>query len=136
MKTCFVRSCTSVRVLFLIHDGRFSIVSSKSHFPPFCSISRCTESTGYPTFTKQENRSRWASGRGNVPWYSIGFCVAMMRWCLGSSYSTPDREIFRSSMHCKKALWVFGCIRLISSMSTSSLNIGPFLIKNDFCSKS
>src|SRR5687767_984696 len=71
------------------------------------------------------NRSSCASGRANVPSYSIGFCVAMTRNGEGIWYVTPSIVACRSSMHSSSALWVLGVARLISSARTTWAMIGP-----------
>ena len=71
------------------------------------------------------NRSSCASGRANVPSYSIGFCVAMTRNGSGIWWVTPSIVAWRSSMHSSSALCVLGVARLISSASTTWLMIGP-----------
>ena len=63
-------------------------------------------------------RSSWASGSGNVPSYSMGFCVAMTMNGAGSWRVTPSTVIWCSSIASRSADCVFGVARLISSAST------------------
>lgn len=47
-------------------------------------IATSSAGSGYPSEILMKNRSSCASGRGNVPSYSMGFCVASTINGLGS----------------------------------------------------
>ena len=70
-------------------------------------------------------RSSCASGRGKVPSYSIGFCVAITMKGDGITCVTPSTDICRSSIASRSEDCVFGVARLISSASTIWAMIGP-----------
>ena len=70
-------------------------------------------------------RSTCASGKGNVPSYSIGFCVAKTKKGRAMACVTPSTVTWRSSIASSKADWVFGVARLISSVRTICAIIGP-----------
>src|SRR5438445_4430813 len=75
--------------------------------------------------SRRRKRSSCASGSGNVPSSSIGFCVARTRNGRGSGRVSPSRLTWRSSMHSSRADCVRGVARLISSASTTWAKIGP-----------
>ena len=79
-----------------------------------------------------KNRSSWASGSGKVPSYSIGFCVAITRKGSGSWYVVPSTVTWCSSIASRRADWVFGVARLISSARTIWLITGPGRNSNAF----
>ena len=76
-------------------------------------------------------RSRWASGSRNVPSCSTGFWVAMTKKGSGSWRVSPSMLTWPSSIASRRAAWVFGGARLISSASTTFANTGPRLKLND-----
>ena len=71
------------------------------------------------------NRSSWLSGRGKVPECSMGFCVAMTKNGWSNGRVSPSTVTWRSSMASRRALWVLGVARLISSASSTCVKIGP-----------
>ena len=76
------------------------------------------------------NRSSWASGSGYVPSCSIGFWVAMTKnGGRGRSVCEPAVTWY-SCMACKRAAWVLGGVRLISSARTMLAKIGPWTNRN------
>src|SRR6266851_967646 len=75
--------------------------------------------------SRNRKRSNCASGSGNVPSSSIGFCVASTRNGRGSGRVSPSTLTWRSSMHSRSADCVRGVARLISSASTTWAKIGP-----------
>src|SRR5216683_4375778 len=75
--------------------------------------------------SRNKKRSSCASGSGNVPSSSIGFCVASTRNGRGSGRVSPSTLTWRSSMHSRSADCVRGVARLISSASTTWAKIGP-----------
>src|SRR5262245_9178727 len=75
-------------------------------------------------------RSSWASGNGYVPSCSIGFCVAITKNGSGRLYVSCPTVTWRSCIACKRAAWVFGGVRLISSASTIWAKIGPLTKRN------
>src|SRR5712691_1267510 len=75
--------------------------------------------------SRNRKRSNCASGSGNVPSSSMGFCVASTRNGRGSGRVSPSTLTWRSSMHSSSADWVRGVARLISSASTTWAKIGP-----------
>src|SRR5919198_267661 len=77
-------------------------------------------------------RSSCASGRGYVPSYSIGFCVAITTNGRASSYVAPSTVTCCSCMHSRSAACVFGDARLISSTSRRFANTGPGRNSNSF----
>jgi len=80
---------------------------------------------GYPTRTLMKKRSSCASGSGKVPWYSIGFCVAMTMKGCGRGKGEPSIETCMSLIASRSALWVLGVARFISSARTMFEKIGP-----------
>ena len=79
-------------------------------------------------------RSSCASGRGYVPSYSMGFCVAMIMKGGGMRCATLSMVAWPSSMHSSRLACVFGEARLISSASTTLANTGPaWNSKRMFC---
>jgi hypothetical protein len=78
------------------------------------------------------NRSSWASGSGNVPSYSIGFCVAITMNGRASLCVAPSIVTCPSCMHSSSADCVLGLARLISSTSTRLAKTGPGRNSNSF----
>ena len=70
-------------------------------------------------------RSTWASGRGYVPSCSTGFCVANTVKAAGNGRVLPSTVTCRSSIDSRRAAWVLGGARLISSARIRSANTGP-----------
>ena len=79
----------------------------------------------YPRLRRMKKRSSWASGRGKVPKDSRGFWVAMTRKGSSNFVVTPSTVTCRSSMASRRADWVRGVARLISSASTTLVSRGP-----------
>ena len=77
------------------------------------------------TSTLSRKRSNCASGSGNVPSCSIGFCVAITKKGRPSACVTPPALTVRSCIASSNADCVFGLARFTSSASTSSAKIGP-----------
>ncbi len=71
------------------------------------------------------NRSSCASGSGNVPSYSMGFCVAMTMNGSGSSSVSPLRVTWYSCIASSRADCVLGEALLISSARMMLANSGP-----------
>ncbi len=82
---------------------------------------------------QRRKRSTCASGRGNVPFSSTGFCVASTMNGRGSPCVVPSTVTPRSSMASRKADWARGVARLISSARTMLANSGPGLNSNVPC---
>ena len=74
---------------------------------------------------RMRNRSICASGSGNVPAVSTGFCVATTKKGRASARVTPSTVIWHSSIHSSSALCVRGVARLISSASRTLQKAGP-----------
>jgi hypothetical protein len=70
-------------------------------------------------------RSTCASGSGNVPSDSTGFCVARTKNGSGRACVVPSTVTCSSSIASSRADWVFGGARLISSARTTFANTGP-----------
>ena len=70
-------------------------------------------------------RSSCASGSGNVPSYSIGFCVAITMNGSGVRCVMPSTVTCRSSIASRSADCAFGVARLISSARTTCERTGP-----------
>ncbi len=87
--------------------------------------SRSPPKSGYPIEVLTMKRSRWASGRPNVPSCSTGFCVAMTKKGLGSWCVSPSTVTCPSSIASRRAACVFGGARLISSARTTLAKMGP-----------
>ena len=77
------------------------------------------------TSTLSRKRSNCASGSGNVPSCSIGFCVAITKKGRPSACVTPPELTVRSCIASSIDDCVFGVARLISSASTIWAKIGP-----------
>ena len=70
-------------------------------------------------------RSSWASGSGNVPSGSIGFCVAMMKNGSGSGWVASSTVTWRSCIASMRLDCARGVARLISSTITTFATSGP-----------
>jgi hypothetical protein len=88
---------------------------------------RSSSRAGRSTTSFCWNRSRWASGSANTPSISMGFCVAMTRNGDGSCFVSPSMVTWVSCIDSRRALWVFGVARFISSATTTLENTGPSL---------
>ncbi len=80
---------------------------------------------GYPIETRIRNRSSWASGRGYVPSYSIGFWVASTMNGRSSGWVCPSAVTWCSCIASRSAACVFGGARLISSARRRFAKTGP-----------
>ena len=83
--------------------------------------------SGYGTSICTRNRSSCASGSGYVPSCSIGFCVASTWNGAPSGRFWPAMVTCFSCMACRRADWVRGDARLISSAISSWQNTGPWI---------
>ena len=72
-------------------------------------------------------RSSCDSGKGYVPWCSMGFCVASTRKGFGSGCVWLSTVICASFIASSSADCVFGVVRLISSATMMFANTGPGL---------
>ena len=81
-------------------------------------------------------RSSCASGRGNVPCDSTGFCVAITRKGRSSFLVSPSTVTCFSSMHSRRLDCVLAVARLISSARSMFVKTGPFLNTKEFASRS
>src|SRR5579864_3300973 len=86
---------------------------------------RSSSASGYPSVVLTKKRSSWASGSGNVPSYSIGFCVARTRNGSSRRRVSPSTVTCCSAIASSSADWVFGIARLISSTRTTFAKTGP-----------
>lgn len=75
--------------------------------------------------TRSTNRSSCASGSGNVPSSSTGFCVASTRNGSANERVSPSTVTWRSSMASRRADWLRGVARLISSARRTWVKTGP-----------
>ena len=75
--------------------------------------------------SRSRKRSSCASGSGNVPSNSTGFCVAMTRKGRCMCRVSPSMVTWRSSIASSSADCVRGLARLISSASTNWESSGP-----------
>ncbi len=98
-------------------------------------ISSSSLRSGSPIESRSMNRSSCASGSGNVPAVSIGFCVAMTKNGSSSFRVVPSTVTCRSCMHSRSPDCVRGVARLISSASRIFVKTGPFRNSNSpvFC---
>ena len=78
-------------------------------------IASSSSSLGYPIDILIEKRSSCASGRGYVPTYPVGFCVAMTKKGSGRRYVIPSTVTLFSSIASRRLDCVLGEARLISS---------------------
>ena len=90
-------------------------------------MSDSSSGVGYPRISLRRNLSSWASGRGKVPSISMGFWVAITRKGSGSAMVTPSMVACLSCIASKRADWVLGVARFISSAKTICENMGPAL---------
>ena len=86
---------------------------------------RSSSGAGYPMRRRRRNRSSWDSGRGKVPSNSWGFWVAMTTKGRGRAWVVPSTETCPSPMDSRRAAWVRGVARLISSARTTLEKTGP-----------
>ena len=70
-------------------------------------------------------RSSWASGSSYVPSYSIGLSVARTTKGSGSFLVSPSALTWPSPMASRRAAWVLGGVRFISSASSRLVKTGP-----------
>src|SRR5215211_1484851 len=110
--------------------GRSSSIGSPAECSTSMRASSCSD--GYPTERRIAKRSSCASGSGNVPSYSIGFCVAITMNGRARGCVWPSIVTCTSCMHSSSADWVFGDARLISSTRTRFANTGPGRNENSF----
>ena len=107
-----------------------SSVASGSSVIKRSSICRSCALSSPPMLIFIIKRSSCASGNGNVPWDSSGFCVAAtIKFCViaqvSESIVTCPSAIASSRLAC-----VRGVARLISSARRISVKIGPFRSSN------
>ena len=86
--------------------------------------------SGSPRESLMRKRSSWASGSGNVPLVSTGFCVAMTKNGSSSFLVSPSTVTCRSSIHSRRPDWVLGVARLISSARRMLVKTGPLRNSN------
>ena len=98
---------------------------SEARTGPRSAISRSSSRLGYGTVTRARNRSCWASGRGNVPSNSTGFCVATTQNGSGNCVVSRPTVTCPSSMASSKALCTLAGARLISSANKIWVKTGP-----------
>lgn len=85
-------------------------------------------SVGYPMIILYRNRSTCASGRGYVPRFSTGFCVAITKKGTGRGKVWFPIVTCRSCIASSSALCTFGGALFISSASTKFAKTGPFTV--------
>ena len=123
-----VNKRTVARISSAVHTGES--VSSGLSSMNLSSTRTASSCESCPSFILMRKRSSCASGSGNVPCVSMGFCVATTRNGSSSLRVTPSIVTCRSSMHSRSADCVRGVARLISSASRMFVNTGPGLNTN------
>ena len=133
---CLIRSSTYTsrvaRCISWISSADATACSVSIGCPTCCPLITAISSSieGYPSVIITKKRSSCASGSGNVPSYSIGFCVAITMNGVGTECVIPSTVTCRSSIASSVDDCVFGVARLISSASTICDMIGPSLNSN------